>query len=332
MAITSTPGPAEVSGIQVHRLDVPRLPFAEVAAFPVARDIERILTRERVDMVHSHVSIVAPVALGGALAAQRLRLPTVVTFHSFIPATRLLSGLTGLALGAARWRAEMTAVSRRVAREVETFASGVRFTVLPNAIDTAYWTPASISRSDKQVRLIFAGRLQSKKRPLLLLRVLRELARVAASYDWFLTVVGEGVLERSLRAGVRDLGMDHRVHFAGWVDADRLREMLRTSDVFLSTAARESFGLAALEARACGVPVVAVEDSAVADFITHEVSGLLARSDDGFAAATARLVRDAELRTRLAEFNRRTAVPFDWARSIDAHESIYASAAARATR
>jgi glycosyltransferase involved in cell wall biosynthesis len=332
MAITSTPGPAEVSGISVHRLDVPRIPFAGVAALPVARDIERILTRERIDMVHSHVSIVAPVALGGALAAQRLRMPTVVTFHSFIPVTPLLAGLTGLALGANRWRAEMTAVSRRVAREVETFASGVRFTVLPNAIDTAYWTPSSISRGDRQIRLIFAGRLQPKKRPLLLLRVLRELARAAPSYDWFLTVVGEGALERSLRAGVHDLGIDHRVHFAGWVDRDRLREMLRTSDVFLSTAARESFGLAALEARACGVPVIAVEDSAVADFITHEVSGLLASTDDHFAAATARMVRDSEIRTRIAEFNRRTPVPFDWPRSIDAHESIYSSAAARATR
>jgi glycosyltransferase involved in cell wall biosynthesis len=332
MAITSTPGPAEVSGITVHRLDVPRIPFADVAALPVARDIERILTRERADIVHNHVSIVAPVALGGAVAAQRLRLPSVITFHSFVPATPLLAGLVGSVLGAGRWRAEMTAVSRRVAREVETFAAGARFTLLPNAIDTGFWTPSSISRTDKQVRLVFAGRVQAKKRPLLLLRVLRELARTAPSYDWFLTVVGEGPLERSLRAGVQDLGMNHRVHFAGWVDRDRLREMLRTSDVFLSTAARESFGLAALEARACGVAVVAVEDSAVADFITHEVSGLLAKTDDDFAAATARLVRDTDLRTRLAEFNRRTPVPFDWSRSIEAHESIYASAATNATR
>src|SRR3954467_6508691 len=62
IAITSTPGPDQVNGVRVHRLDTPRVPFAGVSAMPVARDIEKILVAERVEVVHSHVSIVAPVA------------------------------------------------------------------------------------------------------------------------------------------------------------------------------------------------------------------------------------------------------------------------------
>src|SRR6476620_10784592 len=64
--ITSTPGPSDASrhaNIHVHRLDGPRLPWAGVAVTPVATRIEEILVREDIEVVHSHVSIVSPVAL-----------------------------------------------------------------------------------------------------------------------------------------------------------------------------------------------------------------------------------------------------------------------------
>lgn len=331
IAITSTPGPAEVSGVRVHRLDAPTIPLAGVAAFPVARDIETILKSERIDVVHAHVSIVAPTALAGALAAQRLGLPAVLTFHSFVPFTPLLAGLAGWVLGASRWRAEMTAVSGRVAREVEAFAPGESFSILPNAIDTTFWTPAEERNDSRTIRLVYAGRLQAKKRPLLIARVLRELGQNASGQDWHLTVAGDGPFRTALVDLVRDLGFESRVNFVGWVEREQLRQLLRASHVFLSTAERESFGLAALEARACGAAVVAVEDSAVADFITHEVSGLLATTNAGFASAVARLVRDAELRERIREFNRRTLIPYGWDRAIEAHEAAYKKAEDRLT-
>jgi glycosyltransferase involved in cell wall biosynthesis len=321
--ITSTPGPSTVNGIQVHRLDVPRLPWAGVAAVPVAGMIQKLLARERIDVVHNHVSIIAPVALGGALGAHRAALPNVLTFHSFVPATPLLAGPAGRLLGADEWPAVMTAVSRRVAREVEAFAPSASFSLLPNAIDTAFWTPGASVGAKGEVRLVFAGRLQAKKRPFLLLRVLTELARTVSDRAWSLTIAGTGSLERSLRDAVRELRLESRVTFAGWMDREPLRDILRSSHVFLSTAARESFGLAALEARAVGVPVVAVRDSAVADFITHEESGLLAGDDAGFAAAAARLATDSGLRERIGEFNRRTPVPFDWERTLALHDDAY---------
>ena len=321
--ITSTPGSAEVNGIPVHRLDVPRLPWANVVAFPVAAMIERILERERIDAVHSHVSIIAPVALGGALAAHRAVLPSVLTFHSFVPATPLLAAPAGALLRANTWPAVMTAVSGRVAREVRSFAPRAEFSLLPNAIDTAFWTPASTEEPRTAVRLVYAGRLQPKKRPLLLLRVLRDLARQSPAGPWTLTIAGDGALRERLTEGVRRLGLEHRVTFVGWTDRERLREILRSSDVFLSTATRESFGLAALEARAVGLPVVGVRDSAVADFITDGESGLLASGDPAFAQAVSRLVLDADLRSRIASFNRRTPVPYDWERTLALHDEAY---------
>jgi glycosyltransferase involved in cell wall biosynthesis len=343
--ITSTPGPAEVNGIPVHRLEVPLVPFANVAGAPVSALIQRLVERHRVELVHSHVSIVAPVGLGGALAAHRAGLASVVTFHSFVPATPLLARAVGWLFGAARWRAQMTAVSNRVAREVESFAPGARFELLPNAIDTGFWSPAAVEANDDVVRLVYAGRLQPKKRPMVLLRVLRELEEQVLrgvhpeersderTQDdrprWHLHIAGTGDLEAPLRRAVNAAGFADRVTFTGWMNSVQLRDLLRSSHVFLSTAARESFGLAALEARAVGLPVIAVRDSAVADFIAHEQSGLLADDDDDFARSVARLVGDETLRRRVTAFNRATRVPFDWDHSLSRHEQVYRAAEAR---
>lgn len=330
--ITSTPGEPTVGGIRVHRLDLPRMPWAGVAIKPPAWPIQEILLRERIDIVHSHVSIVAPVALGGALAAHRAALPSVVTFHSFVPATPVLAGLTGLLMGASHWRAEFTAVSRRVAREVNAFAPDATISLLPNAIDTAFWTPDAATPRRDGARLLYVGRLNAKKRPRLLLRVLDELQRVGPTQAFSLKIIGTGPLEGGLRRDVAASGLGDRVEFTGWLDPVRLRDELRSADIFLSTATRESFGLAALEARAVGVPVVAVRDSAVEDFITHEVSGLLASDDAGFARAVARLVKDRALRDAITRHNRSTPVPYSWENTLADHDAIYARAVAGMTR
>jgi glycosyltransferase involved in cell wall biosynthesis len=326
--ITSTPGPSDVDGIRVHRLAIPLIPGIGVVATPPAPTVQQVLVSERIDVVHSHVSIVSPVAFGGALAAHRAHLPSVVTFHSFVPATPLLAGITGKILGAHQWQAQMTAVSRRVVREVRGFAPSRTFAVLPNAVDTDFWTPGE-DRVSREVRIAYVGRLHSKKRPLLLLRVLRDLAQI--DHVWRLSIIGSGPLEGRLRAGVRALGLEDRVTFTGWTSASDLRDILRSTDVFLSTAARESFGLAALEARAVGVPVVAVKDSAVAEFISHGESGMLLEGDDAFVAAVRKLVTDDHLRRRIAEFNRSTAVPLSWDHTLSLHERTY-DAALAATR
>lgn len=326
--ITSTPGPAMIDGVAVHRLDVARMPWFGVAVQPIARRIGEILEREQIDVVHNHVSIIAPVALSGGFEANRRGLPNVLTFHSFVPLTPVWAGLAGRLMGASHWPAIMTAVSARVVREVSAFAPHTTFSILPNAIDTAFWTPSEAAPPPDEVTLVYAGRLQVKKRPLLLLDVLEGLRRSAPSIRFRLRVIGTGDLEKTLRARAIEQGLAGHVDFIGWVKPVELRELLRSSSMFLSTATRESFGLAALEARGVGVPVVAMRDSAVADFITHEQSGLLADDDAAFVRAVTRLATDASLRNRIAAHNRTTPVPFSWDNALALHDAAYDRATA----
>src|SRR5262249_43009321 len=109
---------------------------------------------------------------------------------------------------------------------------------------------------------------------------------------------------------------------------ERIRQLMADSDVFVLPTIRESFGLAALEARCAGLPVVAMRASGVSELIADDINGLLADSDLDLAQRLAQLIRDPSRRESIAMRNRTTRAPFAWPRILDAHLSLYAEAAA----
>lgn len=331
-AITATPGPISSHGdpVQIHRLRARRLPVAGVVFQPnVVDEIAGLLLREEIQLVHAHVSIVSPTAIAAALAAQRLALPTVVTFHSFVPGTPLWAFIAGRLLGANHWRANMTAVSSRVASEVSAFSRAHEFSILPNAIDTRFWSPGPERDRSGRLTLVYAGRLHPKKRPLAVIAAAVEIARRAPALDFVIRICGTGPLEATMRRRVAAAGLQDKVEFLSWQSPASLRDLLRSADIFLSPATRESFGLAALEARCVGVPVIAMRRSAVPDFITDGDTGLLPDSIRDFNEAVVTLALNSERRTALAERCRQSAPNLDWDNSMAHHETLYGRAMAR---
>ena len=93
-------------------------------------------------------------------------------------------------------------------------------------------------------------------------------------------------------------------------------EIYRGADVYLAPARLESFGIAAIEARAAGLPVVARSDSGVREFVRDGVEGLLVDDDDEMIEAIVRLVVDPVLRQRISQHNRTVPPLQDWAHVV----------------
>ena len=129
-----------------------------------------------------------------------------------------------------------------------------------------------------------------------------------------------------MAAYLRRHAMTDRVNLLGRLDRLDVRGVLGASHVFLAPADLESFGIAALEARCVGLPVVAKANSGVSEFIRHEREGLLCGSDEDMADAVVRLVRDRELRLRIAAHNRTADSPVGWETLLQKTEAAYASA------
>jgi len=154
-------------------------------------------------------------------------------------------------------------------------------------------------------RALFVGRLVYYKGLHVLLEALRE-------WPGSLTVVGEGPLERDLRARAAALGVADRVFWAGRVDDADLPSYYAAADVFVlpSVAITETFGISQIEAMAAGVPVVSTRLPTGVPWVNqHDVSGLIVEPGDAasLGAALRRLASDPALRARLSDGARRRA-------------------------
>jgi phosphatidylinositol alpha 1,6-mannosyltransferase len=302
------PDPEAGDAPRLHRIVAP-LPF-ELPVHPRAgRILARLLDGVAPDVVHVHVGAVSPFAWTAVAQAVRAGLPTVVSVHSMWDP--LTSGLYRT-LDVVRWRTwpiVIAAVSTAAARRVrDVLGDRAELRVIPNGFDPRAWPPAPpASHADQPMHVVAVGRLAPRKQPFTLLDILRHAnAAPGLSGGIRATVAGDGPAEPWMRRYLAGHRMTDWVQLTGRVDRHHLPALLATADVFLAPAQREAFGLAALEARSVGIPVIARADTGVADFITNERDGLLGRGAPGLTTALIRLLTDTELRCRIATHNRAT--------------------------
>ena len=117
--------------------------------------------------------------------------------------------------------------------------------------------------------------------------------------------------------------MEEWTRLPGRVSRDELRERYWSADLYLTPARLEAFGIAALEARTAGLPVLARSGTGVADFVQHGVDGLLAADDDALASALARLVSDSRLRETMARHAATTPPSQSWPEVVSLAEAEY---------
>jgi glycogen(starch) synthase len=178
------------------------------------------------------------------------------------------------------------------------------------------------------VRVVAAMRLAARKRPAALLDVVeRARAAVPAAVAMRLDLFGDGPERGRLERRIAQRGLDW-VHLPGRVDRDQLREAYWDADVYLTTARLEAFGIAALEARTAGLPVLARTGTGVDDFVVDGTNGLLRADDAGLADALAMLVTDRDLRRRIAVHNATVAPRQGWPRVVAMAQEQYRRAGA----
>lgn len=168
--------------------------------------------------------------------------------------------------------------------------------VCPVGIDTRRFVPAH----DRPVakRIVAIGRLIPLKGPL---EAISAFARVVESHpDAHFDVIGDGPLRQRCIDHARELGVSERVHFHLAQPVDRVVELLQGASVFIqhgmtqADGAAEAFGLAPLEAGACGLPVVVTRHGGMAETVVDGQTGMLvAEGDiDGMAQEIAELIAD----------------------------------------
>jgi N-acetyl-alpha-D-glucosaminyl L-malate synthase BshA len=303
---------AGVPGLSFDRVDTPAYPLFREPQYLLAltNAIVRISRDHRLDIVHAHYAV--PHATAAYLARQILTAEHVAT------PPRMLTTLHGTDItlvgsdpSYARVVAfsieqsdGVTAVSRSLrSATVDTLGLSCPIRVIPNFLDCETYRRRPVPDMDRRLRaggvdhvVVHASNFRPVKRVgavVEIFRLIRE--RIAAR----LVLIGDGPERDAVERRVVDSGLQQVVEFAG--EQHDLVPWLSAADLFLLPSQQESFGLAALEAMACEVPVVASRVGGLPEIIDDGRTGYLREPDDidGMAERGIALLADAELRARI---------------------------------
>ncbi|MBM3205009.1 glycosyltransferase family 4 protein [Candidatus Uhrbacteria bacterium] len=206
-----------------------------------------------------------------------------------------------------------------------------RVVELPFGIDTEFFSPGPSHRERFLIpadapTLLFVGGLDRAHS----FKGVEELFRAFAMLDpsTHLIMIGDGDVRTVYESIARESGFESRVHFLGRVDDETVRDAYRSADVFVfpSTSEAEAFGLVAVEAEACGLPVVASSLPGVRTVVRHQETGFLVPPKDveALAAAIKQLLSDAPMRRTFGERGRALAQErFSWDRHLDGLMEVY---------
>ena len=200
-----------------------------------------------------------------------------------------------------------------------------RFEVVRNGVNLDRLWPAS--KRFPEPTVVFLGRLQKYKRVDLVLRAAARLTDRGTPLN--VVVAGKGRARKGLERLAAGLGMGDRVRFAGFVPEDEKRELLSRSWVHALASPKEGWGIASVEASACGTPTVASDSPGLRETVRHGETGLLVPHGDvdALAAALARVLQP-DARDAMGRAARAMAETFTWDRTADAFEGLLESVAA----
>lgn len=190
--------------------------------------------------------------------------------------------------------------------------SGDRVSVIPNGIDLSEFTPGSWEDRTPEPTLLYLGRLKRYKGVDLILRAVGRLAEMNVACR--LRVAGTGDYRDELEALATDLGLADRVQFLGFVSPEEKLRLLRESWVHVLASPKEGWGIANIEAAACGTPTIASDSPGLRDSVRDGETGFLVPHGDleALVAALLRLIREEDLRKELGAGAVAFAQGFSW--------------------
>ncbi|HXB70787.1 MAG TPA: glycosyltransferase [Candidatus Acidoferrales bacterium] len=308
------------AGIPLWRLN--KRPGLDVRMF---HRIHRVFREFRPDIVHSHLHV-----LRYLLPASILRgIPVLVhTVHNLAEREADAAGRIVQRL-AFRYRVIPVAVSGSVAASMRRVYGIEDAVTIPNGIPLgrfrADWAArvrwrGELRLDERDFLFVATGRLCVQKNPLLMLRAFAALADSRAH----LVLAGDGPLRQRVEEEVRSSGLRDKVHLLGY--RTDIRECLAASDVFLLSSDWEGHPLGAMEAMACGLPVIATAVGGVPEVVESGLHGLLVPPGDAVALTGAMrfLLERPQERAAMAQASRRrAAADFSLERMVRAYDELY---------
>lgn len=266
--------PPDTPRVHYHEVEVSTYPLFQYPPYSLAlaSRMAEVAEHHQLDLLHVHYAI--PHSISALLAQQMTenrRLPFITTLHgtdiTLVGTDRSYFPITKFSIKRSDGITTISEYMRR--RTVEFFGITKPIEVIHNFVNTELYHPDDKTHHGPR-RIMHISNFRPVKRVQDCIRV---LAKVREEVDAHLYMAGDGPERSPAEYLARDLGVQDYVTFLG--KQDHIERLLPTMDALHLPSEMEAFGLAALEAMACGVPPVATRTGGVPDLIRHGVDGFM---------------------------------------------------------
>ncbi len=308
----------DIPRIHYHEVEVTTYPLFQYPPYclALASRMAEVAEHQRLDLLHVHYAI--PHSISAMLAQQMFacagrRLPFITTLHgtdiTLVGTDRSYFPITKFSIEQSDG---VTAISDWLrARTVEVFGLAKPIEVIKNFVNCEIYQPDFGRRTRSTElgppgvkRLMHISNFRPVKRVADCIRILKEVLKETPAH---LIMIGDGPDRGPAESLAWDLGLQENVSFLG--KQSHVERLLPLAHVLLMPSELESFGLAALEGMACGVPPVATRVGGLPELVTHGVDGFLEAVGDieAHAARATELLQNESLFRRMAVAARVTA-------------------------
>jgi L-malate glycosyltransferase len=303
--------------VRFHEVEMMSYPLFEHQPYTLAlaTKMATVAETEKLDLLHVHYAI--PHSISAILARESLKpnryLPVITTLHgtditlvgadrSYLPITRY-----GIVQSDG-----VTAISHYLKNATNEIFHFDDITVIPNFVCQYDYTRHLVSElraslaPNGEPLLVHVSNFRPVKRPVDCVEILALVLKQGINAR--LVMVGDGSERTNVEHRARCLGVHDKCSFVG--KQPKIADYLSTADVLLLPSEQESFGLAALEAMACEVPVVASRVGGIPEVVTDGETGFLSEVGDTekMAKDAARLLADSDLRREMGKRARESAL------------------------
>lgn len=223
--------------------------------------------------------------------------------------------------GTAHLTSKMIAISEMTKRDLQRIRTGMKAEVIPYGVDFDHIE--GIEPSEKKSDIIFVGRLAQNKNVDILIKVIDYIKREKMP-DINCVIIGDGPEKEDLEGMVRKLNLENNVHMMGSLENyEDVISLMKSSKAFVFPSVREGFGHIALEANACGLPVITVRhpQNAVQDLIIDSENGYICELSIGDIAKMVLIALN--MKRKMEEKCKKFAQKYSWDEAAELTLSFY---------
>lgn len=276
----------------------------------VAAKVKYVIREGNFDVIHAH----GPHAFLPCVAFKHSNSVNIMTFHASAPDRKWHRYFARLIREYIN-KIDATIAVSNLAKETMTRHIPCENTIIPNGVDTDRFSPSVKGYErfqDGKFNILFIGRLEPRKGLKYLLQAFTIICKEIP--DVRLIVVGKGPLENYHKGFIKSKIRD-KISFEGFVPADAVPRYYASCDVYCSPAiGRESFGIVLLEAMSSQKPIVASNIGGYREVVKDGYDGIFVEPEDpkALAFAIVKLLKDSNLREKLAKNGRQKALTYSW--------------------